>query len=917
MKILTFTSGKGGVGKTTISLNAARQLSLHGSRVLVVDFDIHNKGVTSLFLPKVSDETWSVLGVAERCKSFDVSLAKELAQRTEPAMLDEAGNLLLLPAVQPTQLIRWETFVAPNADIVAFFRAYFSELASEHGIDFVVIDCYGGIDTMTVAAIGVADDTVIVNEPDVITFTGTLLLYKHIGEVYGEEERKPRVHFVINRVTSRHSFRGLEDEYRKHLAPLAFSGQILTYLPFDKLVLETFGDYPFFTELMPRGLITRKIQLMLRKILPDENLGTLPDFSGRRMRRLRKSTSEAPFSEPERIIRLATTAPFWILMPAALLWLLTLGGGLIVHYRVVQATWLVALIGLAFIATLIGVVAPLQMSRFLLRTARYERRKRRLEGRGMSPAGILRTLLGYLRVAVPAVFAVGFAAMLGLQALDLGRPFILRNLSLWPGTLYGFAKGGDYSRLRLRDGATIRAGSQMSRARLRYAKLSGVTLSELDLSDADLSHARLDRASLWGTNLNGASLVGASLDSAYLQQASLEEARLGEASLDRAGLDGAVLTGAQLQGASLGLATLTDANLDDANLAGATLWATPLEGASLQEAKLHGATLKEVFFFPPLLTGLEAPGVNLQRVAMPRVQLQGADLQGANLNLAELTGSDLTKAHLARVSAQGAFLAGAMLRDAELDETDLREADLRGADFGGARISQVEWEGAVLRDADLQGAIFQEGGENDRALSYAARAGARLSPEQKVRAAAFEKPYLDRESKPEGGCTSRRASMVWLHCEWKAPDVEWQREAESMKRSDEVWVRYSATRAAATADLVEHALVSQDLDTASQRLAELRELDAPRERGKTHMLSVLLRIAENQPIEEPLEEWCDWLGENQRLDNWRWKYWNASFARRDYTADQLRLAFALQLTAEGAIKCERLGELARRSDFGG
>jgi Mrp family chromosome partitioning ATPase len=53
MKILTVTSGKGGVGKSTLSLNIARQLSLCGKKTLLVDFDIHNKGVTNLFLTRI------------------------------------------------------------------------------------------------------------------------------------------------------------------------------------------------------------------------------------------------------------------------------------------------------------------------------------------------------------------------------------------------------------------------------------------------------------------------------------------------------------------------------------------------------------------------------------------------------------------------------------------------------------------------------------------------------------------------------------------------------------------------------------------------------------------------------------------------------------------------------------------------
>ena len=119
----------------------------------------------------------------------------------------------------------------------------------------IIIDCYGGIDSLTIAATGIAGDTIIVNEPDVITFSGTLLLYNYISDTYRNAAKKPKIHFVINRITSRYSYKFLSGEYSKHLSGLAISKSILAYLPYDKLLFENFGDYPFFTELLPKSLI--------------------------------------------------------------------------------------------------------------------------------------------------------------------------------------------------------------------------------------------------------------------------------------------------------------------------------------------------------------------------------------------------------------------------------------------------------------------------------------------------------------------------------------------------------------------------------------------------------------------------------------------------------------------------------------
>jgi cellulose biosynthesis protein BcsQ len=266
MKILAVTSGKGGVGKTTLSVNIAKQLSLSGVRTILVDLDIHNKGATSLFLDKVEEATAKTDG-----KSFMGLLAASRSNSSDDhrdvqpiiCPLDPDKMLLFLPATKAQELIEWKALHGSNAELTSFLSSMLSALSSKFEREVVILDCYGGIDSLTIAAVGVASNTIIVNEPDLITFSGTLLLYSYISETYKNSPTTPHIHFLINRITSRHSFEFLEREYRKNLAPLASDDRILAYLPFDRLIMETFGDYPFFTELLPNSLISKKLRLAL------------------------------------------------------------------------------------------------------------------------------------------------------------------------------------------------------------------------------------------------------------------------------------------------------------------------------------------------------------------------------------------------------------------------------------------------------------------------------------------------------------------------------------------------------------------------------------------------------------------------------------------------------------------------------
>src|ERR1700737_4692618 len=47
--VIAFTSGKGGSGKTTLAVNFANILAKAGNRILLIDFDLSNRGSTGLF----------------------------------------------------------------------------------------------------------------------------------------------------------------------------------------------------------------------------------------------------------------------------------------------------------------------------------------------------------------------------------------------------------------------------------------------------------------------------------------------------------------------------------------------------------------------------------------------------------------------------------------------------------------------------------------------------------------------------------------------------------------------------------------------------------------------------------------------------------------------------------------------------
>ena len=144
-RIITITSGKGGVGKTTITANLAVALGLLGQRVVAVDADI---GLRNLDV---------VMGLENRVV-YDLVDAVEGRCRLRQALIRDKrlSEVYLLPAAQT----RDKTAVSPAemADLCYQLRPDF---------DFVLIDSPAGIEQGFQNALAGADEIIIVTTPEV------------------------------------------------------------------------------------------------------------------------------------------------------------------------------------------------------------------------------------------------------------------------------------------------------------------------------------------------------------------------------------------------------------------------------------------------------------------------------------------------------------------------------------------------------------------------------------------------------------------------------------------------------------------------------------------------------------------------------------------------------------------------------
>lgn len=172
-RVFVITSGKGGVGKTTITANLATALASSGKRVLAIDADI---GLRNLDM---------ILGLEKRIV-YDIVDVVEGAVKAEKAFVkDKRGlPLCLLPAAQtknkeslsPEQLI----------EIINSVRELF---------DYIFIDSPAGIESGFRTASIPAEEAIVVVNPEVSSV-------RDADRIVGllESMEKQEIKLIVNRI---------------------------------------------------------------------------------------------------------------------------------------------------------------------------------------------------------------------------------------------------------------------------------------------------------------------------------------------------------------------------------------------------------------------------------------------------------------------------------------------------------------------------------------------------------------------------------------------------------------------------------------------------------------------------------------------------------------------------------------------
>ena len=247
VQVIAVTGGKGGVGKSNVSINLSVCLAQMGRRVALLDADLGLANIDVLLGLTPKQNLEDVL--TGDCSLIDI-------------MLNGPGGIKIIPASSGTQKMT----MLGSMEHAGLIHA-FSEISEQ--IDVLVIDTAAGISDSVVSFVRAAQEVLVVVCDEPSSITDAYALIKLLNKEYGVD----RFRVVANMTRSAQEGRNLYNKLTQVAERfLDVTLQYVGHIPFDETVRKAVQRQRAVVDISPRS----KAALAFKQLAEKVDLWPLP-----------------------------------------------------------------------------------------------------------------------------------------------------------------------------------------------------------------------------------------------------------------------------------------------------------------------------------------------------------------------------------------------------------------------------------------------------------------------------------------------------------------------------------------------------------------------------------------------------------------------------------------------------------------